>query len=242
MRERMEKFVALPETGIIVFVGDTHGDLYASRLVTKNYLRKETTVVFLGDYVDRGRESKENIDFLLEMRKKHDNLILLAGNHELAPVCDCSPSDFWDRLSEEQAAYYREQLPSLPLLAANSRLIALHGALPDILHPEDVNGLQSNDQNWNRIVWGDFREREGEHINDFLGRPKFGRDYFERIMKQWGRTMLFRSHDPLAPQLMFGGRCVTLFTSSAYNLERTIAVVDLSKKIESAADMDIINF
>jgi hypothetical protein len=41
---------------------------------------------------------------------------------------------------------------------------------------------------------------------------------------------------------MYGGRCLTIFTSSAYRhygSERTIALVDLRKPVKSADDIEI---
>jgi hypothetical protein len=62
------KLIHLPNTGNAVFVGDTHGDLEASRSVLERYLSNNQKVVFLGDYVDRGEASRENIHYLLSMK------------------------------------------------------------------------------------------------------------------------------------------------------------------------------
>ena len=41
-------------------------------------------LVFLGDYIDRGPQSREVIDYLLEVGRKVQNAIFLMGNHEYA--------------------------------------------------------------------------------------------------------------------------------------------------------------
>ena len=59
-----------------IFVGDTHGDLEATTTVIDKYLKENNQVVFLGDYVDRGPASRENIDFLPSTKSArflHDN-------------------------------------------------------------------------------------------------------------------------------------------------------------------------
>ena len=66
------------------------------------------------------------------------------------------------------------------------------------------------------------------------GRPQFGRQYFDRLMAHFGKTVLVRSHQPHVPQSLYDGRCVTIFTCHAYVPERTVAVVDLEKEITVA--------
>ncbi len=85
----------------VVLVGDTHGDLNASQQVIENFLDNSTTLVFLGDYVDRGEDSRGNIDFLLEQKIKNPNRIyLLQGNHEGYPWMKFTPVDFWSGLDK----------------------------------------------------------------------------------------------------------------------------------------------
>ncbi|MCD6408151.1 serine/threonine protein phosphatase [bacterium] len=236
-----KKIVELPEKGKVVFVGDTHGDFYTTKFIVKSFLDKYI-LVFLGDYVDRGPYSKENIDFLLSLKEKHDNLILLAGNHEMHPVVECSPSDFWDTLTDEEFNHYKEKFMEFPLCVVGKDIIGLHGVLPEVEKIEDIEDITPGDENWMKIIWGDFRDKEGEEIGDFLGRPKFGKDYFFRVMKNLEKNVLIRSHDPLAPERMFDNRCLTIFTSSAYGRERKIAIVDLEKEIKTIDDIEIISF
>ena len=76
----MDKTIQLPDEGKAVFIGDTHGDYKTSKMVITAFINKPNHyIVMLGDYVDRGDQSKENIDFLLEIREKHSNLIMLTG-------------------------------------------------------------------------------------------------------------------------------------------------------------------
>lgn len=43
---------------------------------------KEDTLIFLGDYIDRGPSSKEVIDYLIGLQKDGYKTIFLRGNHE----------------------------------------------------------------------------------------------------------------------------------------------------------------
>jgi metallophosphoesterase superfamily enzyme len=57
--------------------------LESSQKIIKNYLKNGQKIVFLGDYVDRGPHSRENLDFLLEIKAKNPkDIFLLQGNHE----------------------------------------------------------------------------------------------------------------------------------------------------------------
>ncbi len=59
--EGKPKLIRLPSRGKAVFVGDTHGDLDATKKVLRRYLKPSYRIVFLGDYVDRGGQSEENL-------------------------------------------------------------------------------------------------------------------------------------------------------------------------------------
>lgn len=63
-------------------IGDIHGCHKAlTALVDALELQPEDTVVTLGDYVDRGPDSKSVVDFLIELSEKCE-LVPLKGNHE----------------------------------------------------------------------------------------------------------------------------------------------------------------
>jgi len=237
-----KKLIEIKKAKKIIFVGDTHGDLEASQKVIKDYLKRENKIVFLGDYVDRGPFSKENLDFLLDQREKRpEQIFLLQGNHEGHKILKFSPADFWESLTNEEYQKYAQIVEKFPLAVVVKDIIALHGALPEIEKLEDFEKIRIGDENWLRICWGDFLENEGEYlgIDPFSGRPQLGRDYFFKIMKKIGKKVLIRSHDPRAPRLMYEDRCLTIFTSSAYSKERTIAIADFSKEIKTAKDLKL---
>ncbi|TIV79069.1 MAG: serine/threonine protein phosphatase [Mesorhizobium sp.] len=71
-------------------IGDVHGRL---DLLAAMHRRIESELVYahasdwriihLGDYVDRGPDSRSVIDFLIEARKRDPRNIMLAGNHDI---------------------------------------------------------------------------------------------------------------------------------------------------------------
>lgn len=235
------RLIPLPQEGKIVFVGDTHGDLDASKQVIRQYLKKPYRIVFLGDYVDRGEQSEENLHFLLQIKLEHpEEIFLLAGNHEGYPFKEFHPAHFWNSLSRRETEIYSFLFTKFPFaVASQNGMLALHGGLPELNSLEELNDIELGDTHWDRIVWGDFAEKEGDFLGDWGGRPQFGRSYFERMMGQYQKKVLIRSHQPQAPLLMFEKRCVTIFTSDAYQAVRTIVIADLEKEIRTAEDLII---
>ena len=64
-------------------IGDIHGCITAlTSLVDFVELRPDDTIVTLGDYVDRGPDSRAVVDFVINLGKTH-HLVALRGNHEI---------------------------------------------------------------------------------------------------------------------------------------------------------------
>jgi serine/threonine protein phosphatase 1 len=68
-------------------VGDIHGALGKLRRLLSRCLRDAdggpATCVFLGDYIDRGPDSRGVIEYLMELQARlGGNAIFLMGNHE----------------------------------------------------------------------------------------------------------------------------------------------------------------
>jgi len=236
------KLIEIKKAKKIIFVGDTHGDLEASQKVITNYLKEGNIIVFLGDYVDRGSYSKENIDFLLEIKVKNPKQIyLLQGNHEGHRILKFSPAEFWESLPEEDYKKYTSIVEKFPLAVVTDDIIALHGVLPDVKSLTEINKIKLGSEEWRQITWGDFSDESGEYLgaDPFTGRPQFGQDYFFKTMDKFGKKVLIRSHQPTSSLFMFDNRCLTIFTSSAYTCERTIAIADLKKEIKTVKDLEI---
>ena len=66
----------------VIAIGDIHGEIEKlNSLLKKLEPKKEDTLIFLGDYIDKGKHSKEVIEKLLKLQKQ-TNCIFLKGNHE----------------------------------------------------------------------------------------------------------------------------------------------------------------
>jgi serine/threonine protein phosphatase 1 len=69
-------------SGRTLVIGDIHG-MYEELIRVLEYagVKDSDRLIFLGDYINRGKQSREVIDFLLEV-KKNPNHVFLRGNHE----------------------------------------------------------------------------------------------------------------------------------------------------------------
>ena len=66
----------------IVVFGDIHGCFEPlKQYFAENPFDENTAYIFVGDYLDRGIQNKEVVDFLLDIYEKK-NVLLLEGNHE----------------------------------------------------------------------------------------------------------------------------------------------------------------
>lgn len=71
----------------IFVIGDIHGcarelDAMLLSLQKSRSLSEDDTIIFLGDYIDRGPESFEVVELLLDFKKSFPKTLFLKGNHE----------------------------------------------------------------------------------------------------------------------------------------------------------------
>jgi len=65
-------------------IGDVHGcfDSLRELVEHKIKIRKSDKLVFLGDYIDRGNQSRKVIDYIIGLKDKDFDITTLIGNHE----------------------------------------------------------------------------------------------------------------------------------------------------------------
>lgn len=70
--------------GRTIAIGDIHGcnKTFRSLLFDTLKITKLDTVICLGDYINRGPDSKGVVDTILELRMNNHTIITLRGNHE----------------------------------------------------------------------------------------------------------------------------------------------------------------
>ena len=68
----------------VFIIGDIHGCLEILKRITDklDWRPERDTLIFLGDYIDRGEDSKGVVDFILEILHSSSHVHCLMGNHE----------------------------------------------------------------------------------------------------------------------------------------------------------------
>ncbi|KAF8140279.1 phosphoprotein phosphatase PPZ [Boletus edulis] len=132
----------------VKIVGDVHGQ-YSDliRLFEMCGFPPSANYLFLGDYVDRGKQSLETILLLLCYKIKYpENFFLLRGNHECANVTRVY--GFYDeckrRCNIKTWKTFIDVFNCLPIAAVvASKIFCVHGGLSPSLHSmDDIKRIQ----------------------------------------------------------------------------------------------------
>jgi serine/threonine-protein phosphatase PP1 catalytic subunit len=211
--------------------GDIHGQFYdLLQLFELGGYPPEKNYLFLGDYVDRGKQSIETICLLLAYKIKYpENFFLLRGNHECSSVNRVY--GFYDeckrRYSIKLWKNFIDVFNCLPIAAViDDSIFCCHGGLSpelifisqikNILRPTDVPdyGLLCD------ILWSD----PDENATDFFGVNErgisvtFSKKLLEQFLKDNNLDMLIRAHQVVEEGYEFFGdkKCVTVFSAPNY--------------------------
>jgi serine/threonine protein phosphatase 1 len=91
-KRSVPKAAAIPEGEVVFAIGDIHGRADLLRALVPSIWKdrgdrdgKHATIVFLGDYIDRGPSSDEVLDILIDLQNNTGaDWVFLRGNHEQA--------------------------------------------------------------------------------------------------------------------------------------------------------------
>lgn len=187
-------------------VGDVHGQ-YGDLIrmfdmcgfpPTSNYL-------FLGDYVDRGKQSLETILLLLCYKIKYpENFFLLRGNHECANVTRVY--GFYDeckrRCNIKTWKIFVDTFNTLPIAAIIAhKIFCVHGGLSPSLN--SMNELRSIQRPTdvpdygllNDILWSDPADTENEWEDNERGVSYcFNKVAINKFLAKFGFELVCRAH------------------------------------------------
>uniref|UniRef100_A0ACD5TYW6 Uncharacterized protein n=2 Tax=Avena sativa TaxID=4498 RepID=A0ACD5TYW6_AVESA len=210
--------------------GDIHGQFSdLLRLFDYGGLPPAANYLFLGDYVDRGKQSIETICLLLAYKIKFpDNFFLLRGNHECASINRIY--GFYDeckrRFSVRLWKLFTDCFNCLPVAAlVDEKILCMHGGLsPDldsldrireIQRPVDVpdQGLLCD------LLWSDpDRESAGWGENDRGVSFTFGADKVAEFLNKHDLDLICRAHQVVEDGYEFFAdrQLVTIFSAPNY--------------------------
>lgn len=216
----------------VVVVGDTHGDVETSKKAVEGYLGEGTTLMFLGDYVDRGPFQLENLIFLLEeFLKDPRRLILLRGNHETPEMNEWY--GFREVVNRAYGPEYHHHFWSLfaqlPISALiGQKLLAVHGGIARELRTlgqleELPKGVVSPQGILAELLWNDPDERIDyfEPSSRGPGTFRYGVKAVSRFLQENGLRSIVRSHEPRpdGASVEMEGKVYTVFSCRQYGIK-----------------------
>jgi len=256
------RLVKIEAFGEALVIGDLHGDLQSltvilqsSQFIEKMRKTKDVTLVFLGDYGDRGEKSPETYYMILRLKLAFPRqVVLLRGNHEapedLLGVPHDLPVQFQNRFGQESKRAY-ERIRALHDCLYNAvyvedRYLMLHGGLsPNITNLQDIAQAKenNNEELLENILWND----PDENIQDVSFSPRgagrlFGKKVTNMVLERLNAKILIRGHEAsnVGFKINHGGKVLTLFSRKGapyFNRYGAYLQLPLTEKFENAKQL-----
>ena len=126
-----------------IVCGDIHGQFFdLMNLFEKGGDLPDKKYLFLGDYVDRGYNSVETLEYLLCLKLKYQGRItLLRGNHESRQIC--YSYGFYEEITRKYGnanpwRYFNDLFDYLPIAALiEGKIFCVHGGLSPLISTVD---------------------------------------------------------------------------------------------------------
>ncbi|KAH0937410.1 hypothetical protein HID58_004871 [Brassica napus] len=214
----------------IKICGDIHGQ-YSDLLRLFEYggLPPAANYLFLGDYVDRGKQSLETICLLLAYKIKYpENFFLLRGNHECASINRIY--GFYDeckrRFSVRLWKVFTDSFNCLPVAAViDDKILCMHGGLsPDLTSVEQIKNIKRPTDVPDSgllcdLLWSDpSKDVKGWGMNDRGVSYTFGPDKVAEFLIKNDMDLICRAHQVVEDGYEFFAdrQLVTIFSAPNY--------------------------
>lgn len=217
--------------GPINVAGDIHGQFHdLLRLLNCCGHPDKARFLFMGDYVDRGKQSLETICLLFLYKIRYpQNIYLLRGNHESASVNKVY--GFYDeckkRVTVKAWKHFCDAFTYMPFSALiESRILVTHGGLgPELVNIEDINKIKRPCEVPDEglacdLLWAD--PLEGQET-DFAFNERgvsftFSSNYCQKFVSENDLDLICRAHQVVEEGFEFFAdqNLVTVFTAPNY--------------------------
>ncbi|KAJ8529555.1 hypothetical protein K7X08_036390 [Anisodus acutangulus] len=213
--------------------GDIHGQFQdLVRLFEYGGYPPSANYLFLGDYVDRGKQSLETICLLLAYKIRYpDKVFLLRGNHEDAKINRVY--GFYDeckrRFNVRLWKIFTDCFNCLPVAALiDEKILCMHGGIsPELKNLEQINEIQRPAEIPDGgllcdLLWADPDPRiKGWSESDRGVSCTFGPDVVAEFLAKNELDLICRGHQVVEDGYEFFAkrRLVTLFSAPNYGGE-----------------------
>jgi len=214
----------------IKIVGDIHGQYYdLLRIFEYGGFPPSANYLFLGDYVDRGKQSLEAACLVLAYKIKYpENFFILRGNHECASINRIY--GFYDeckrRYSIKLWKTFTDVFNCLPAAAIiDDKIFCIHGGLsPELTDPSQIQNIRRPTDVPDTgllcdIIWSDpDKEMDGWGENDRGVSFTFGEDIVASFLHKHDMDLICRAHQVVEDGYEFFAKrqLVTLFSAPNY--------------------------
>ncbi|KAB2005907.1 hypothetical protein ERO13_D11G278800v2 [Gossypium hirsutum] len=213
--------------------GDIHGQYQdLLRLFEFGGYPPSSNYLFLGDYVDRGKQSLETICLLLAYKIRYpDNIFLLRGNHEDAKINRIY--GFYDeckrRFNVRLWRVFTDCFNSLPVAALiDGKILCMHGGLsPELENLDQINNIRRPTEIPDNgllcdLLWSDPDSKvKGWADSDRGISCTFGADVVAEFLQKNDLDLICRGHQVVEDGYEFFAkrRLVTIFSAPNYGGE-----------------------
>lgn len=189
----------------VIIIGDIHGQFYdLLHYFTIGGLPPNSTYLFLGDYVDRGKTSIETLSLLIGLKVRYpENIFLLRGNHETEELTKIYGfyNECINRYSVRLWNKFVTLFDWLPLAAViEDRIFCVHGGIsPDLHSLEEIESIQRPLKVPEQglvadILWSDPSTDNGFHHSKRETGFTFGPDVTQNFLDKNNLDLICRAH------------------------------------------------
>ena len=201
-----------------IVIGDVHGcynelkEMILTLETEGEYKKGIDKLVFLGDYIDRGDDSRLVIGFIRKLQEENDNVIALMGNHEdmlLNYLYDDNDDWLWNGYRSTMDSYEGfdnqfkrdvQWIKTLPLYHEDEYCIYVHAGIDPYKPMEE--------QDRYNLLW--VREPFIYNRKKYHKRVVFGHTPTANLSEEWKPVRTYANNIDIDTGCVYGGALTAL--------------------------------